>query len=134
MPTQKGNYLTPPGFRRIETRMHRRHVGSAALAFLLGVLLSSLSFLAYASPPDPLWVRGISDDADFDDVVCLILAHTELVDDAASVKGRPAFVPLAAEVSRDDLALAPFPLRSSPPRAPPHPLVCPLRSSHRFGV
>jgi hypothetical protein len=99
--------------------MRRRHVEPAALAFLLCVLLSSLSLLTYASPPDPSWVHGISDDADFDDIVCLILAHTGLVDDAALVKGHPNFVLLAAEVPRDDLALAPFPLRSSQPRAPP---------------
>ncbi len=40
-----------------------------ALALLLLLGLSGLTPLAYASPPDPSWVRGIYDDADYDDVV-----------------------------------------------------------------
>jgi len=55
--------------------MRRPHVGPAALALLLCVLISSLSVLAYASPPDPSWARGVYDGADFDDVVCLIIAN-----------------------------------------------------------
>jgi len=38
-----------------------------ALLLLAGMVV--LVSLAYASPPDPLWVPGIYDDADFDDVV-----------------------------------------------------------------
>ena len=89
------------------------------LAFSLCVLLSSLSVLAYASPPDPSWVRGVYDDADFDDVVCLILAHAGLVDDSAPVEGRPDFVLTRAEVPPNDLSVAPFSLSSRQPRAPP---------------
>ena len=32
--------------------------------------------LAYASPPDPTWVAGIYDDADYDDVVGLVTDGT----------------------------------------------------------
>jgi len=99
--------------------MRRRHIGPAALAFLLCVLGISLSPLAYASPPDPSWVRGVYDDADFDDVVCFIVANTGLVDSAASVEGRPDFLLIETEVRRDDLSVAPFPASSSQPRAPP---------------
>ena len=99
--------------------MRRRHVVLAALAFSLSVLISSLSVLVYASPPDPSWVRGVYDDVDFDDVVCLIIANTALLDDAASVKGRPDFVLIGIEVPRDDLYVAPFFSTSSQPRAPP---------------
>ena len=38
-----------------------------ALALLLLLGLSGLTPLAYASPPDPSWVRGIYDDADYDE-------------------------------------------------------------------
>ena len=116
---QKEKYLTSSCFRRTEVRMSRRHVRPAALAFLLCVLISSLSALAYASPPDPSWIRGVYDDADFDDVVCLIIANTGLVDDAASMEGRPDFVLIGTELPRDGLSVAPFPLSSSQPRAPP---------------
>jgi hypothetical protein len=99
--------------------MRRRHVGPAAFVFLLCVLISSLSVLAYASPPDLSWVRGVYDGADFDDVVCLIIANTELVDDAAFVEGRPDFVLIGTEVPGEDLSVAPVQSRSSQPRAPP---------------
>jgi len=99
--------------------MRRCDVGPASLAFSLCVLIGSLSVLAYASPPDPSWVRGVYDDADFDDVICLILANTGLVDDHASVEGRPDFVLLGAEVPPDDLSVVPDARGSSPSRAPP---------------
>jgi len=99
--------------------MRRRHVAPAALALLLCVLISSLSLLAYASPPDPSWARGVYDGADFDDVVCLIIANAGLVHDAASVEGRADFGLITAKVPRDDLSVVPFPWRSSQARAPP---------------
>ena len=99
--------------------MRRRHLGPASLAFLLCALSSTLSVLAYASPPDPSWVRGVYDDADFDDVVCLIIANAGLVDAAAAVDGRPHFVLMGTEVSPDDRSVAPFSSSSSQPRAPP---------------
>jgi len=99
--------------------MRRRPVRLGPLAFSLCVLISSLSVLAYASPPDPSWVRGVYDDADFDDVVCLILANTGLVDDSAPVEGRPDFVLIRAGVPPDDLSVAPVSLSSVQPRAPP---------------
>jgi len=99
--------------------MRRRHIGLAAVAFLLCVVVSSLSLLAHASPPDPPWVRGVFDDADFDDVVCFIVTNVGLVDDSVSVEGRPDFVLIATEIPRDDLSVAIFSLSPSQPRAPP---------------
>jgi hypothetical protein len=43
-----------------------------ALALLLLLLVGGLTLLAYASPPDPTWIRGIYDDADYDDVIVMI--------------------------------------------------------------
>ncbi|HEV8676024.1 MAG TPA: hypothetical protein VGX21_18465 [Methylomirabilota bacterium] len=42
-------------------------VGSAGLCAILAVLL--LRAAAYATPPDPLWIAGIYDGADFDDLL-----------------------------------------------------------------
>ena len=106
-------------FRGRKKRMRRCDVWPASLAFSLCVLIGSLSVLAYASPPDPSWVRGVYDDADFDDVICLILANTGLVGDHASVEGCPDFVLVGAEVPADDLSVVPYARGSSPPRAPP---------------
>jgi hypothetical protein len=51
--------------------------------FLALVLLASLIALyplAFASPPDPVWLTGIYDDADMDDVVWVISSTTALVE------------------------------------------------------
>lgn len=44
------------------------------LAFVLILLppTAALTPLAYASPPDPAWIQGVYDAADYDDVVVLI--------------------------------------------------------------
>ena len=39
---------------------------------VLLLLSAVLTPMAYASPPDPSWIRGIYDDGDFDNVVVLI--------------------------------------------------------------
>ena len=117
--------------------MHRRDVGPTALACLLCILISSLSLLAYAGPPDPSWVRGVYDNGDFDDVVCLIIANAGFIDDVATVEGRPDFVLMGAEVPRDDLPVAPCPLSSSQSRAPPTlrpPSPRAAWRSHRYGI
>jgi len=93
--------------------------GRPSLAIVLCILISSLSVLAYASPPDPSWVRGIYDDADFDDVICLIAANAGLIADTAWAKGCPDFALIWAHVLLDDTLVAPFSLGSSKSRAPP---------------
>jgi hypothetical protein len=41
----------------------------ASIAAVLLIAPTSVQTLASASPPDPSWISGIYDDADFDDVV-----------------------------------------------------------------
>ncbi len=82
-------------------------------------VLPTTEILRGPSPPDPSWVRGVYDDADFDDVVCLIIANVGLIDDAAWVERRPDVVLTWGEVPPDDLSVAPFSLSSSQSRAPP---------------
>ena len=50
------------------------------VSVLLGVIVA-LTPLAHASPPDPSWIRGLYDDADFDDVIVLICAGAVAVGD-----------------------------------------------------
>lgn len=45
---------------------------AVAIALLLLFLVGGLTPLAYASPPDPSWIGGIYDDADYDDVIVMI--------------------------------------------------------------
>jgi hypothetical protein len=75
--------------------------------------------LAYASPPDPSWISGIYDDADYDDVVTLVTSATGHVAPAAPADdgrlGSPAeHVPPLIE----NVEVTPS-LFSSAPRAPP---------------
>jgi hypothetical protein len=90
-----------------------------ALALLLLLAVGGLTPLAYASPPDPSWIRGIYDDADYDDVVNLITsaaaatAPVLLVD----LQQIPSIVGPAPQVTEDPVQTLPFsPLQS---RAPP---------------
>ncbi len=71
------------------------------VALLLLVPSVVLTSLAYASPPDPVWIRGIYDDADYDDVVVLITstaatsAQVVLVDVGPGSLAAEAVVPPA---------------------------------------
>lgn len=94
------------------------------LSLLAVLILSAPALLlaaAYASPPDPSWIPGIYDDADYDDVVTLVTSATANVapdlpvhsgPTASSVESVP---PLIENVT---VASSLFP---SPPRAPPVP-------------
>ena len=49
--------------------------------YLVLVLLAycgTLPIAAYASPPDPIWLPGIYDDADYDDVIGLLTDTTAI--------------------------------------------------------
>lgn len=43
---------------------------------MIAGMLAALVSLAYASPPDPTWIAGIYDSADYDDVVALLTDGT----------------------------------------------------------
>ena len=79
-----------------------------------------LPALAYASPPDPSWIRGIYDDGDFDNVVVMIASATGNFAPLVAVAPQP----LQVLVERLPRVVEPVTstLRSSDsdPRAPPH--------------
>jgi hypothetical protein len=52
---------------------------ASLVALLLGVL-ALLTPLAYASPPDPTWIAGLWDDADYDDVVVLVASSSGAIE------------------------------------------------------
>ena len=45
------------------------------------LVLAALPGLAYASPPDPSWIPGLYDNADYDDVVVLVTSETASVNE-----------------------------------------------------
>ena len=81
--------------------------------------LVALLPLAYASPPDPSWVAGFWDDADYDDVVSLATSSCSIAD--AHPPTGLALVPVALTgvTNAPDGLISPRPLPSHRPRAPP---------------
>ncbi len=89
------------------------------LGLVLVALMSSLTPLAHASPPDQHWLGGLYDNADYDDVVLAI------AEGVASVELHP---PHDSEIDEATVAVVfptdervhAAPRRSpNPPRAPP---------------
>src|SRR5260370_35654680 len=75
--------------------------------------------LAHASPPDPTWISGIYDDADYDDVVCLVTSGHGTIETAGLANAHP-LLPVAGWVSALESGWAPgLSGFSSHSRAPP---------------
>jgi hypothetical protein len=93
----------------------------ACLAAGLLIAPATVRTLAYASPPDPSWIHGIYDDADFDDVVWIAATGAGVTAPATPAVAPP--VALAAERPAPSTERAsPAPPRSAArPRAPPPP-------------
>lgn len=88
------------------------------LAVFIACLLIGFAPLAYADPPDPLFIAGFWDDDDFDKIVVCILDSYDfpLVPSTDMV---PLWVPIAG-AKLPELSAAPTPIRAEvSPRAPP---------------
>ena len=57
----------------------------SVLALASLVVLAGLGPLAHASPPDPTYIPGLYDDADYDDVILLVLSTVGALDEAPLV-------------------------------------------------
>jgi hypothetical protein len=90
-----------------------------ALALLLLACLSSVTPLAYASPPDPTWTVGLYADADGDDIVVSLTGAAWVVELTPPASLIPLFVALPfAPPDRPHLVCRN--IRPTPPgRAPP---------------
>src|SRR5262245_22486310 len=86
---------------------------------LLALLVIVPVTLAHASPPDPTWLAGVYDQADFDDVVGLLTSALDATDSTAA-PGAGASFALAPKVCPATVAyLARAPAYSAPLRGPP---------------
>ena len=92
-------------------------------SFLLIVLLliapALILVFAYASPPDPSWIPGVYDDADYDDVVTLVTSASAHAAPGLPVDSRPILPSIGrvpSFVEHPTLAPSRF---ASHPRAPP---------------
>jgi len=75
--------------------------------------------LAWASPTDPTWIKGVYDDADFDDVVAYLTSSTFAIPalplhDLLPIAHSVPFEPVPEETVAPAPALSAF-----SPRAPP---------------
>ena len=90
---------------------------------LLGLVLlcasAALLPLAYASPPDPSWIRGVYDGADFDDVVVLLTSGSAVIDAVMQISGGRAQVLLGRTTPPDDTIGTTPEFAPLQPRAPP---------------
>ena len=69
-------------------------------ALIFTWILTALVPLAYGSPPDPTWVSGVYDNADYDDVVGLVTDGTGANDNQAPPRveeGTASYVLLAED-------------------------------------
>jgi len=101
--------------------MPLKRLGVACFVVLLVALAASLTPLAYASPPDPSWIRGVYDDADGDDAVGLITSGIGSVEPPALGELRPDIILIAAAAPIDDQPAPSLQFPSRQPRAPPAP-------------
>src|SRR5262245_39143848 len=106
--------------RGVSRRTHPRFAASVtrcrALLFLLCCI--ALPVLAYASPPDPVWIPGVYDFADYDDVVGL-LGDSAALQEPAPATIEPIRFTCRPLPSVGDPVLPGVPPPASCSRAPP---------------
>ena len=90
------------------------------VVLVLAVLVASTP-LAYASPPDPSWIRGLYDDGDGDDVVVFLTGGSGAVAPFPLADLHPLAAPAAPVILLEELRVSAATFASAPPRAPPSP-------------
>ena len=92
---------------------------SRAWLVLLILVLGLLPTLGFASPPDPTWIPGIYDDADYDDVVVLVTSSSGDVSPVGVADLPPILRGLGSIASRPDSYVPDFSPSVVLPRGPP---------------
>ena len=92
-----------------------------ALVVSVLLVLTALPSLAYASPPDPSWIPGLYDDADYDDVVVLVTAGVAWVGPDLVPDLQPILSPVAPAPTGPGTIEGGRPASVVRPRAPPAP-------------
>jgi hypothetical protein len=87
-----------------------------ALVLLLALL--ALAPLAKASPPDPLWIAGIYDDADFDEAIVAVILVAGVVETVVLLR-RPTDIAAGEVRPHATLLRAAGPSSTFSIRAPP---------------
>src|SRR6266704_2860952 len=93
-------------------------LSTIVLTLVLVVIILTLTPLAHAAPPDPTWISGIWDDADFDDVVGYITSAAGLLPHPVACDLRTVALPALLRPLGLQAAVS-APRSASSPRAPP---------------
>jgi hypothetical protein len=83
------------------------------------LVLTALPSLAYASPPDPSWIPGLYDDADYDDVVMLATSGVAWVGPDLVLDFQPILFLVAQAPTDPEGIERDRPTPAVRPRAPP---------------
>jgi len=93
---------------------------AAWFGWLLVGLMIVLTPMAWASPIDPSWTKGVYDDGDFDDVVSYLTSATTIVNSTFPINDlQPAPTFISADPVLDERFAAARSPASHSPRAPP---------------
>lgn len=100
--------------------MHVMVRGRPLVLIVLAALVA-LPPLAFSSPPDPIWIGGVYDAADYDDAVLAVTSTASVVEDSPLMAIEPFSLMLAVVLLSDATvpSLAFFPAFQV--RAPPLP-------------
>jgi hypothetical protein len=91
----------------------------APLAILLLGVVLALTPIAHAAPTDPVWISGLYDDNDYDDVVLFIIGAVSAVDARVVDPVGPVVVCLGEITPSRSQSIPIQPLASVSTRAPP---------------
>jgi hypothetical protein len=89
------------------------------IALALLSVLTALTPLAYASPPDPSWIGGLYDDDDFDDAVIFVTSAVSAVESRSPLDVSPSWFYVPGVIVAEPQAPPAPAVPSSTPRAPP---------------
>jgi hypothetical protein len=87
----------------------------------IALTLAALPALAHASPPDPSWIPGLYDDADYDDVVRMVTSGTGDVPACPPTDLRPMHALVTGLAPSSERAPVGLGASAARPRAPPAP-------------
>lgn len=91
----------------------------APLLALSLTLAAALPAIAHASPPDPSWIPGVYDDADYDDVIVRVTSGTGDVPSGLPTDLRPVHTLVASLAPAPEPPSAGLAASAAQPRAPP---------------
>ena len=92
---------------------------SQILPILLVLALGMLAPLAHASAPDPSWIAGIYDGADYDDIVVLVTGATGALSPLQAADLDPLLQVVGRLAPRPEGTAASRPVSAFLPRGPP---------------